>query len=139
MDPCQKEMLQAALQSFGKCDVVVMGESMKPFIRSGDIVSLSVMADIPCLGEVIAFFNDDQLLVHRIIWRKRLGPGDWRFWVWGDSSPGMPGKVSLSECLGKVVSLSRNNRKRNLWIFYPFRIIAIMAGIFLHGLHPLKK
>jgi signal peptidase I len=139
MGPYQKEMLKSALQSFGKCDVIVQGESMKPFIRSGDTVSLSPIADVPQLGEVIAFFNDDQLLVHRIIWRKHLVPGFWYFWVWGDSSPGMPGRVSLRECIGKVVRISRNNQRHNLWIYFPFRILALLAGIFLHTLHLLKK
>lgn len=139
MEPYQKEALRSALQSFGKCDVIVQGESMKPFIRSGDTVSLSSISGIPRLGEIVAFFNVNQLLVHRIIWRKRLSTGDWHFWVWGDSSPGMPGKVSLSECLGKVVLLSRKGRPERPRLLFPFRLLAILTGVFLHTLHLFKK
>jgi signal peptidase I len=139
MDPYQKEMLKSALQSFGKCDVTVHGESMKPFIGSGDTVSLSPYRDAPRLGEVIAFFNDNQLLVHRIIWRKKVALGEWDFWAWGDSSPGKPGRVSSRECIGRVTGITRNARSRNLWILFPFRIFALIAGIFLHALYLLKR
>ena len=55
MDPRQKEMLTSALQTFGKCDVIVKGESMKPFIRNGDTVSLSPWADVPRPGKSSPF------------------------------------------------------------------------------------
>jgi signal peptidase I len=139
MDPVHKEMLMSALRAFGKCDVVVEGESMKPFIRSGDTVTLSRKENPPRLGEVIAFFNEDQLLVHRVVWRKRFASGIWRIWVWGDSSPGMPGSVLSDEYVGKVVSITRNNRPSGIWIRFPLRIIALPAGIFLHLAHVLKK
>lgn len=139
VEPYQKEMLKSAIDTLGKCDVLVSGESMKPFIRNGDTVSLARISAVPGLGEVVAFFNGDQLIVHRIVWRKNHAPGEWHFRVWGDSSPGRPGRVTKHECIGKVVRITRNKKPASLWILFPFRIFALLAGIFLHTVHLLKR
>jgi signal peptidase I len=132
-------MLKSAMETLGTCDVIVSGESMKPFIRDGDTVSLSRITTVPNLGEVVAFFNGDQLIVHRIVWRRHRAPGEWHFLVWGDSSPGMAGRVSMHECIGRVIRVTRNGKLASLWILFPFRIIALLAGIFLHAVHLLKR
>jgi hypothetical protein len=141
MERYQKEMLVSALQSFGTCDVVVEGQSMKPFIRSGDTVTLARLTGEKGIlpGTVVAFYCSDQLIVHRVICVKKNESGGKKLFVWGDSSWGMPAVIEAARCIGTVVAVTRNGRPAGRWLRFPFTLLAIGAGILIHLVHTLKK
>lgn len=128
MKPDSKQMLLRALSEFGHCDVTVDGQSMKPFICSGDVASIVTTRSHPHLGEVVAFFNNDQLIMHRITRCKKRADGSWELVVRGDSSPCSEGTVVSSEIIGVVRSLNRNYRKHSLWFRFPLRLVAVPVG-----------
>ena len=124
-------MLLKALSEFGRCDVTVDGESMKPFIRSGDVATIATIPAHPRLGQVAAFFNNDQLIMHRITRRKKIPDGSWDLSVYGDSSPRSGGRVASSQVIGVVLYLNRNHRKHSLWFRSPFRLLAVPIGFLM--------
>ena len=126
-------MLRAAIETTGQCDITVHGQSMKPFIRDGDTVSICRKSSGPFPGEVVAFFNDDQLFVHRIVWTGNV-PGKGRIlWVWGDSSLHSLGKIWSNEVIGTVTRVSRDNKHHDLWLRFPFRMCAVLIGYLIHA------
>jgi hypothetical protein len=131
MKSFSKHMLLKALGELGRCDVTVGGESMKPFIRSGDIATIVAIPSHPRLGQVAAFFNDDQLIMHRIARRKKIADGSWDLSVYGDSSPRSGGTIASSRVIGVVLYLNRNHRKHSLWFSSPFRLLAVPIGFLI--------
>jgi hypothetical protein len=100
------------------------GGSMRPFIRNGDILTISPLAGrSPRLGEVIAFFHpiSGQVIVHRLI-RRRGG----LFWMQGDSVGDREGPVERGQILGYVSGLERAGRPRRLGLG-PERVL--IAGV----------
>jgi hypothetical protein len=134
MKSFSKYMLLEALGELGRCDVTVDGESMKPFIRCGDVATIATIPSYPRLGQVAVFFNDDQLIMHRITRRKKLPDGSWDLSMYGDSSPYSGGKVDSSQVIGVVRYLNRNSRRHVLWFSYPFCILAVPIGFFIRFL-----
>lgn len=131
MKSFSKQMLLKALSEFGRCDVTVDGESMKPFIRSGDVATIVTIPSYPRLGQVAAFFNNNQLIMHRIAGRKKIADGSWDLSVYGDSSPRSGGTVASSQVIGVVLYLNRNHRKHFLWFSSPFRLLAVPVGFLI--------
>lgn len=85
------------------------GNSMKPFIVDGDLLTIAPKSQIkPTVGKVAAFINPGNrtLLVHRIIDRKSSS-----FLIKGDNShQNMDGWVHISQVLGCVTGIVRDNR-----------------------------
>jgi hypothetical protein len=128
MKHASKRMLLDTLGKFGRCDVTVYGESMKPFIRRGDVATIVASNSPPLRGEVVAFFNGNQLIVHRVLRRKKNGDRTWSLAVYGDSSPCSGGTVLSSRVIGIVRHIKRDGRKHSLWLSSPLRILALPAG-----------
>jgi hypothetical protein len=134
MKSMSKYMLLEALRELGRCDVTVDGESMKPFIRCGDVATIVTIPSHPHLGQVAAFFNNDQLIMHRITRRKKTPYGSWNLSVYGDSSPFSGGKVDSSQVIGVVRYLNRNHRRHALWFSFPLCILVVPIGFFIRFL-----
>lgn len=132
-------MLVTAIETTGRCDITVHGQSMKPFIRDGDTVSICRKSNVPFPGEVVAFFNGDQLFVHRIVWTKKVRGKGRLIWVWGDSSLHSLGKIWSSEIIGAVTHVSRNNKYHDLWLRFPFRMCAVLIGLTIQGAFYIKE
>lgn len=127
------------------------GESMRPFIRDGDILEITpVNAKEIRLGDVIFYHvNGRRTIAHRVI--KKLTQSDKPvFVVKGDSNTGEGEKVYLEQILGKVRVIERKGRKipfnyglnRLAYVFYvrisPFLIkIRRIGGMFLPYLQGL--
>jgi hypothetical protein len=137
--PYQKDMLKAAIETIGQCDISVHGQSMKPFIRDGDTVTICRKSSGLFPGRVVAFFNGDQLVVHRIIWMKKVSGKGKLLRVWGDSSLHSLGKVWSCKIIGMVTHISRHDKKHDLWLRFPFSMCAVLVGIFIHGVFLLRK
>lgn len=85
------------------------GLSMLPFIKEGDILTVSSAQHVkPGYGKIVAFtrFGSDQLLVHRIIGKK-----DSHFKIQGDNtiSPSVD-VVSPNNIIGCVTAVEREGR-----------------------------
>jgi signal peptidase I len=129
MEHIEKKLILKTLAEFGHCDITVGGESMKPFIRPGDRVRLLRSIRKPRPGDVVGFFNGNQLIIHRVIGRKTATDGNWQFSVWGDSSCDSIGTVHSSDIIGVVSFLRRKNKKRALWFKVPFNLLTVPFGL----------
>ena len=138
METVQKEMLLESLAKFNTCEVVVSGTSMWPFIRSGDTISIRHKPEKYSLGSVIAFFNEDQLIVHRVIWHKKIACDEWEIFVHGDASPCSTVKIKPDHIIGTVEYVKRHNTIITLSFNDPYRIIAIPLGFILQFLVSIK-
>jgi hypothetical protein len=131
MEPSQKKILLDALTAFGSCEITASGESMKPFIKSGDKITIIKTLSVPLQGQVIAFFNNDQLIVHRVWARRKLSNKTWLLKIWGDSSPDSKGEISQYSVIGIVSAACRTNKKHTLFFKFPFCLLALPLGILL--------
>ena len=92
---------------------VARGDSMWPFVREGDLLTVLPLGDAPLRpGDVILYrCEGGALLAHRIIGRSRR-EGVWL--VRGDASRGEVERVRPDEVLGRVVSLEAEGRTRRM-------------------------
>lgn len=110
------ELCELAAQVLGQGSPFVFaarGNSMLPFIREGDLLTVLPLGNAPPRpGEVVLYrCEGGALLVHRII---GLSDGDELWLVRGDASRGETERVRPEELLGRVVSLERGGRIRHL-------------------------
>ena len=88
---------------------VARGGSMSPWIRDGDVVTVTPPGSAPVrAGDVAAYrrSGSDRLIVHRLVRREN---GAWI--ARGDCLPGPDGPVADSEILGIVARVERRGRK----------------------------
>jgi len=89
------------------------GWSMAPFIRDGDVITISPLRHtLPGLGEVVAFARpgSGSLVVHRVVARRGAG-----VLIQGDSAPEHPDGLVLPEnLLGRVIRVERGGR--DVWL-----------------------
>lgn len=85
-------------------DVKVEGTSMRPLMRPGDTVSLRLTdGSVLKTGDLIAFWQDGNLNVHRLIRRRNIDKSVWLCQK-GDNLSGWSW-ISTDEVLGKVESI----------------------------------
>lgn len=88
----------------------VTGSSMKPFIRDGDVLTISPKSTVkPSFGTVVAFVSaeNQNLLIHRII---KVAAHS--FLIKGDNSyEKTDGWIHLSQILGCVTRIERDQRE----------------------------
>lgn len=88
------------------------GFSMSPFIKDGDVVSVSPLAGgSPGFGDVIVFSRPrtEQVIVHRVVGKK----GD-ACLARGDSNFEMDGWVPGKDLLGRVTGIEREGKRLSL-------------------------
>ena len=106
------DLMQTILHREKLFKFLAKGASMSPFIRNGDIVTIAPLpVKLPRVGEVIAFVHprSGKLTIHRII--KRRGTS---FFLRGDNSVGIDGRIELGDILGVLVNVERQGRKISL-------------------------
>ena len=131
MQPIHKEMLLDSLNRFGRCEVVVGGTSMWPFIKPGDTVSICRKPRHPALGMVAAFFVENQFITHRVIWHRKKKPDGWELFVHGDAAFGSLTPVNYDQVIGIVEYVKKGEITHSLWFAFPFRIVTIPLGLML--------
>jgi signal peptidase I len=85
------------------------GESMSPFIKDGDIITIAPFGKrLPGPGKIVAFCDpgSDRLKVHRIIRKSRRG-----FLARGDNVASPDGFIADDRALGLVTRIDRQARK----------------------------
>ena len=102
-------LLQAVLDRGMPFRFRAPGFSMFPFVRDGDVVTLSRLpGDSPALGQVVAFVHPEtgKLTLHRVIGKR----GD-SCLIKGDNSPDADGLVPKASVLGYVTNVGRHGKK----------------------------
>jgi hypothetical protein len=118
------------------------GFSMSPFIRDGDLITVSPLAGAPlAVGDVVAFINPpaDKLTVHRIVTIKPDG-----LLIRGDNQaalgdglipvPNILGRVTLVERGGKIIRLGLGPERRLIALFSRAGILASLTRLTGRGL-----
>ena len=107
--------------SQGSVCLRVLGGSMTPWIRSGDLVFIKRFDfERVSTGDVILFERADRFFVHRIIGRRRFMPGgkeQARLVTKGDALDGVDAPVSAEEFLGRAIRIHRGHRHIDLESF----------------------
>jgi len=106
------------IRSQGSVCLRVLGGSMTPWIRSGDLVFIKRFdfARVST-GDVILFERDDRFFVHRIIGRVHnvsTRKGVSQLVTKGDALDGVDAPVSASEFLGRATRIHRGHRHIDL-------------------------
>jgi len=112
--PLTKAALEAWAESGRPCRIATSGRSMVPLLRDGCQVVLGPRSDGIGYGDVVVYFLDETLIVHRIV-RIKQNPGGRVFLTKGDSSLFLdPRPVSESEIVGRVVAVRTGKRTIDL-------------------------
>jgi signal peptidase I len=109
------------MRSQGSVCLRVLGGSMTPWIRSGDLVFIK-RYDMERLsaGDVILFERDGRFFVHRLLDRARsIRPGEKvaRLITKGDALDGLDVPVSSDEFLGRATRIHRGHQHIDLESF----------------------
>jgi len=106
------------------------GNSMRPFIKDGDILNIKpIEATEVQIGDVILFRQGRRILVHRVV-KRRVEP-EVMLIVKGDSRLRPDGPVHPDQLLGKVTGVERGGRTINV-----DRGVVKLAGTLLWGNAP---
>lgn len=108
-DPALIELLQAVLDRGKPFRFLAPGFSMSPFIRNGDIITISKLpGDSPGFGKAVAFIHPKtrKPIVHRIV-----GKNGAFCLIKGDNTPEADGLVPKANILGYVSKVERNGKQ----------------------------
>jgi signal peptidase I len=102
------------LKSGCELRMATVGGRMLPAIRGGDIVIVrpAGVSDVT-IGDVVVFRQADMLVAHRLV-RKFGTNGAAVLVTKGDFRPRPDEPLSADKVLGKVITIERNGRTRNL-------------------------
>ncbi len=108
------ELVVEALRLTGAVRLRVFGSSMRPWLRSGDILLIRRENPVRVLrGEIVLFARGGVLFVHRVI-RKSWQGGQPLLVTKGDAFPEEDPPLSSCEFLGRVARVIRASREINL-------------------------
>ncbi len=115
------------------------GVSMTPFIKQGDLVTLSPYSGSrPRLGDVAAFFQPgtEKLTIHRVVGIKENG-----YLLKGDNATTFDGVIPLENILARVKKVERGEREVRLGLSPERYLIALLArsGLLLSLFSALSK
>ena len=114
--PKEKESnpIAAKLRADGSVRFRVLGASMFPWIRSGDLVFVRSFAyEQASRGDVVLFEREERLFVHRVIRSVVGGAGGkerGELITKGDALDGEDKPVTRTEFLGRVIRVHRGNQ-----------------------------
>lgn len=102
-------LLRAVLDKGKPFRFQATGGSMSPFVRDGDVITVSPLSDIPPrLGDVVAFIRPEsgKLVVHRVV-----GKRDGSYLIKGDSAPDCADVIPRANILGRVTRVERDGKR----------------------------
>ncbi len=115
-------VIRAVLEKDREFHLTARGNSMSPFIKPADIITLSSYnGTSPEVGDIVAVYlpRKKMLIVHRLIARHPNG-----FVMAGDNSFRMDGLVRNQEIVGKVTEVQRNGHRKKTGVETYTRTIA---------------
>jgi signal peptidase I len=100
-------LMEAVLEKNVPFRFTASGSSMTPFIRDGDILTISPVSLRLRRGDVVPFVNpsSNQLMVHRILDVSREG-----YLIKGDNNSIPDGRIPASRIIGQVVRVEQGGR-----------------------------
>ena len=107
--PALLELLRATLAKGMPFRFRAKGFSMDPFIRDGDVITVSALSEgSPGLGDVVAFVQKEtpKLAVHRVVRIKGSS-----YLIKGDNTTGADGLIPRSNILGSVKRVERKDKR----------------------------
>jgi len=108
-----QDLMRAVLAKGVPFRFCARGWSMTPFIRNGDVITVSPLRGaLPEVGEVVAFVRPGSTkpVVHRVIARRGTAS-----WIQGDSVPDhADGIIPAENILGRVTRVERSGRQ--VWL-----------------------
>ena len=133
------ELLRAVLDKDALFRFRAKGFSMSPFIKEGDVVTVSPLwGDSPRVGDVVAFVSPyvEQLMIHRVLGKK----GD-HYFIKGDRAPEPDGLVPITNILGRVKKIERHGKEVLLGLGPERVIIAFLTrnGVIFNLLLPIWR
>lgn len=139
LDQFLVELVKEVLDKGAVCRFQVKGYSMSPFIKDGDMITLSPVAgSSPGLGDVIAFTHPktEKLLIHRVIWKNRDA-----YLLKGESSLEPDGLIKKENILGLVTKVERKGKRIFLGLGPERFLIALLTrkNLLLPILSPLWR
>lgn len=123
----QLEVLKCALERGASMRMTVYGESMMPFLRNGDVVTISPLEGRPPqIGDILAFEKPGarKLVIHRLVRKCEYG-----YELKGDNCRRPDETASEFHLQGVVAQIERNNRKKTLGTGKSKRWIAVLSKI----------
>jgi len=121
------ELVQETLAKGAGFRFKVKGFSMLPFIRDGDVVTMSPTSKFPVgFGKSVAFIDSktNKLVIHRII-----GKNKGLYLIKGDNAFGADGLIPKENILGCVTKIERNGKNIFLGLGSERLIIALFSKI----------
>jgi hypothetical protein len=96
------------LGRFGEVRLRVTGSSMLPSVQPGDVLTIRrcVMSEVES-GAIVLFTRDGRLFAHRVVARRNT-----HLVTRGDTLEWQDPPVRPDQLLGRVVTLTRNGRRR---------------------------
>lgn len=107
--PALVALLRAVLDKGMPFRFQAKGISMTPFIKDGDVITVSPLSDtLPRRGDVVAFTHPDtgRLVIHRVVGKKAR-----QFLLKGDNVSRAENKVLQKKLLGLVTIVERNGKQ----------------------------
>ena len=137
--PAFVELIRAVLDKGLPFRFKAKGISMHPFIRHGDVLTISPLSDnLPRYGDVVAFIRPkvSSLVVHRVV-----GKRDGAFLIKGDNIAYTDGYIPMANILGSVTKVERDGKEIYLGLGLERLLIAflIRRGILSYLLLPVYK
>lgn len=119
------------------------GASMSPFLKDGDVITVSPLSGDPRLGDVVAYVSAEtgKLVVHRIVGRM-----NGHYHIAGDGASGEQDRARRAEILGLITRIERRGKNIRLGLGLERRLIAVAtrhrlirktASLLWRLLHPL--
>lgn len=102
------ELMEAVLEKNVPFRFTASGSSMEPFIRDGDVLTISPLSLPLRRGDVVPFINPSgkQLMVHRILDVSREG-----YLIKGDNNSVPDGRIPAAAIIGRVVRVEHGERQ----------------------------
>ena len=131
-------LLRDVLHNGSHCRFQTTGYSMSPFIKGGDVITISPLLSSLGIGDVVAFIHPvtSRLAIHRVVGRK----GD-SYLIKGDNTHDTDGLVHKAKILGYITGVERNGRSVSLGLGPERFLIAFInrTGLFSLLLFPIWR
>lgn len=134
--PALVEFIKAVLGKGAQFQLRAGGFSMSPFIRDGDVITISPLSGCSYrIGDIVAFVRPGTggLCVHRLI-----STGNNSFLTKGDNAFSDDGCIPAENLLGRVTKVQRDSRSVLLGIGPERKILALLTrtgiGLLLLGI-----
>lgn len=103
------KLMSAVLEKNADFRFQAEGQSMSPFIKNQDIVTITPLSmNTPQTGDIVAAFLSEKqsIMIHRVIGKKQG-----KFLIKGDNIKSRDGLFELDQILGLVNSVERNGKR----------------------------